>query len=146
MMTSDEKTLIPSLINYINSDLFTLENISSEVTLEVQKYDKNEDNEIELFSKEWGVIVSYLPLKFYRIIESYPDIYTYEEFDKKYIRNPKKCAYDRYGSTNMWRPLMILNRCPSITRFNFPYIKYFNIATLTSVLSVLISRVRNNES
>jgi hypothetical protein len=146
MMTSDEKTLIPSLINYINSDLFTLENISSEVTLEVQKYDKNDDNETELFSKEWGVIVSYLPLKFYRIIESYPDIYTYEEFDKKYIRNPKKCAYDRYGSTNMWRPLMILNRCPSITRFDFPYIKYFNIATFTSVLSVLISRVRNNES
>lgn len=146
MMTSDEKTLIPSLINYINSDLFTLENISSEVTLEVQKYDKNEQDEIELFSKEWGVIISYLPLKFYRIIESYPDIYTYEEFDKKYIRNPKMCAYERYGSTNMWRPLMILNRCPTITRFDFQFIKYFNITTFTSVLSVLISRVRNNES
>ena len=146
MMTSDEKTLIPSLINYINSDLFTLENISSEVTLEVQKYDKNEQDEVELFSKEWGVIISYLPLKFYRIIESYPDIYTYEEFDKKYIRNPKMCAYERYGSTNMWRPLMILNRCPTITRFDFQFIKYFNITTFTSVLSVLISRVRNNES
>lgn len=146
MMTSDEKTLIPSLINYINSDLFTLENISSEVTLEVQKYDKNEQDEVELFSKEWGVIISYLPLKFYRIIESYPDIYTYEEFDKKYIRNPKMCAYERYGSTNMWRPLMILNRCPTITRFDFQFIKYFNITTFTSVLSVLISRVRNSES
>jgi hypothetical protein len=146
MMTSDEKTLIPSLINYINSDLFTLENISSEVTLEVQKYDKNEQDEVELFSKEWGVIISYLPLKFYRIIESYPDIYTYEEFDKKYTRNPKMCAYERYGSTNMWRPLMILNRCPTITRFDFQFIKYFNITTFTSVLSVLISRVRNNES
>lgn len=142
MMTSDEKTLIPSLINYINSDLFTLENISSEITLEVQKQEKDE---AELTIQEWGVIASYLPLKFYRIIESYPDIYTYEEFDKKYTRNPKMCAYERYGSTNMWRPLMILNRCPTITRFDFEFIKYFNISTFTNVLSVLISRVRNHE-
>ena len=135
MMTSDQKTLIPSLISYINSDLFTLSNISDEVTLEVQKDNDTLD--------QWDVIVSYLPLKFYRIIESYPDIYSYEEFDKKYIRNPKMCAYDRYGTTNMWRPLMILNRCPSITRFDFPYIKYFNINALQSILSVLISRVQN---
>lgn len=135
MMTSDQKTLIPSLISYINSDLFTLSNISDEVTLEVQK-----DNDT---LNQWDVIISYLPLKFYRIIESYPDIYSYEEFDKKYIRNPKMCAYDRYGTTNMWRPLMILNRCPSITRFDFPYIKYFNINALQSILSVLISRVQN---
>lgn len=134
-MTSDQKTLIPSLISYINSDLFTLSNISDEVTLEVQKDNDTLD--------QWDVIVSYLPLKFYRIIESYPDIYSYEEFDKKYIRNPKMCAYDRYGTTNMWRPLMILNRCPSITRFDFPYIKYFNINALQSILSVLISRVQN---
>lgn len=140
MMTSDEKTLIPSLINYINSDLFTLENISSEVTLEVQKQENN-----ELTIQQWGVIASLLPLKFYRIIESYPDIYTYEEFDKKYTRNPKMCAYERYGSTNMWRPLMILNRCPTITRFDFQFIKYFNITAFTNVLSVLISRVRNHE-
>lgn len=135
MMTSDQKTLIPSLISYINSDLFTLSNISDEVTLEVQK-----DNDT---LNQWDVIISYLPLKFYRIIESYPDIYSYEEFDKKYIRNPKMCAYDRYGTTNMWRPLMILNRCPSITRFDFPYIKYFNINALQSIISVLISRVQN---
>lgn len=135
MMTSDQKTLIPSLISYINSDLFTLSNISDEVTLGVQKDNDTLD--------QWDVIVSYLPLKFYRIIESYPDIYSYEEFDKKYIRNPKMCAYDRYGTTNMWRPLMILNRCPSITRFDFPYIKYFNINALQSILSVLISRVQN---
>ena len=135
MMTSDQKTLIPSLINYINSDLFTLSNISDEVTLGVQKDDGS--------LNEWDIIDSYLPLKFYRIIESYPDIYSYEEFDKKYKRNPKMCAYDRYGSTNMWRPLMILNRCPSINRFDFPYIKYFNINALQSILSVLISRVRN---
>lgn len=134
-MTSDQKTLIPSLISYINSDLFTLSNISDEVTLEVQK-----DNDT---LNQWDVIISYLPLKFYRIIESYPDIYSYEEFDKKYIRNPKMCAYDRYGTTNMWRPLMILNRCPSITRFDFPYIKYFNINALQSIISVLISRVQN---
>jgi hypothetical protein len=143
MMTSDEKTLIPSLINYIRSDLFTLENISKEVTLEVQKQEKNEDGDLEITTQEWGVIFSYLPLDFYRIIESYPDIYSYEEFDKKYTRNPKLCAYDRYGSTNMWRPLMILNRCPSITKFDFQFIKYYNITTLTNILSVLISRVRN---
>lgn len=135
MMTSDQKTLIPSLISYINSDLFTLSNISDEVTLGVQKDNDTLD--------QWDVIISYLPLKFYRIIESYPDIYSYEEFDKKYIRNPKMCAYDRYGTTNMWRPLMILNRCPSITRFDFPYIKYFNINALQSIISVLISRVQN---
>ena len=35
MMTSDEKTLNPSLIQYINSDLFTLDNISSSVTLTI---------------------------------------------------------------------------------------------------------------
>lgn len=146
MMTSDEKTLISSLTNYINSDLFTLKNISTEVTLEVQKQYKDTDGTTTTDTYDWGVIASYLPLKFYRIIESYPDIYSYEEFDKKYIRNPKMCAYERYGSTNMWRPLMILNRCPSIMRFNFQYIKYFNIAAFTNVLSVLISRVRNNES
>ena len=139
MMTSDQKTLIPSLINYINSDSFTLENISSEITLGVQN--ETDPNILD----EWDVIISYLPLRFYRIIESVRDIYTYEEFDKRYIRNPKKCAYDKYGSTNMWRPLMILNRCPTINRFDFEYIKYFNIAVFTNVLSVLISRVRNSE-
>ena len=138
MMTSDEKTYIPSLINYINSDLFTLKNISDEITLGVQ----HTDGTLE----QWDTILSYLPLSFYRIIESYPDIYTYEEFDKKYLRNPKKCAYDRYGTTNMWRPLMILNRCPTITRFDFEFIRYYNIEAFQKIISVLISRVRNNES
>lgn len=94
---------------------------------------------------QWNVIVSYLPLRFYQIIESYPDIYTYEEFDKKYIRNPKMCAFEKYGTTNMWRPLMILNRCPTINRFDFEFIRYFDINVLTKVLSVLIARVQNNE-
>jgi hypothetical protein len=88
----------------------------------------------------WDVVISYLPLKFYRILESYPDMYTLEEFDEKYARNPKLCAYDRYGLTNMWRPLMILNRCPSIARFNFKFIRYYNIEKFTSVLAVLIAR------
>ena len=139
MMTSDEKTLIPSLINYINSDLFTLKNISNEVTLGVYH---QPDGTLD----QWDTIISYLPLNFYRIIESFPDIYTYEEFDPKYKRNPKRCAYDKYGSTNMWRPLMILNRCPTINRFDFDFIPYYNINAFQSILSVLISRVRNNES
>lgn len=139
LMTSDQKTLIPSLINYINSDLFTLKNISKEITLSIQ------DKEDPSLMDQWNVIVSYLPLRFYQIIESYPDIYTYEEFDKKYIRNPKMCAYEKYGTTNMWRPLMILNRCPTINRFDFEFIRYFDINVLTKVLSVLIARVQNNE-
>lgn len=138
-MTSDQKTLIPSLINYINSDLFTLKNISNEITLSIQ------DKEDPTLMDKWNVIISYLPLRFYRIIESYPDIYTYEEFDKKYTRNPKMCAYERYGTTNMWRPLMILNRCPSINRFDFDYIRYFDANVFTKILSILISRVQNNE-
>jgi hypothetical protein len=97
-----------------------------------------QDDEID--AKRWEAVISYLPLEFFRLIESFPDMYTIEKFDVKYNQNPKMCAYDRYGTTNMWRPLMILNRCPSITRFNFQFIKYYNIERLTSVLSVLIAR------
>lgn len=138
MITSDQKTLVPSLLEYINSDLFTLENISSSTTLVVP-----DEISIDGNMKKWEVVINYLPLKFYKLIESYPDIYTIEEFDKKYIRNPKMCAYDRYGTTNMWRALMILNRCPSITKFDFDFIRYFNIATFSNILSVLIARVQN---
>ena len=137
MMTSDEKTLVPSLIHYIESDLFTFENISSSVTLEAS------ENDILDNPAKWEAVISYLPLKFYRIIDSIGDMFTIEEFDKKYIRNPKMCAYDRYGTTNMWRPLMILNRCPNIMDFNFEYIRYYNIEKFTNILSVLISRVQS---
>ena len=140
MMTSDEKTLNPSLIQYINSDLFTLDNISSSVTLTIPDGVSN-DGSIE----KWETVVNYLPLEFYKLIESYPNMYSVEEFDKKYIRNPKLCAYERYGLTNMWRPLMILNRCPTINRFNFEFIRYYNITEFSNVLSVLISRAKNNE-
>lgn len=138
IMTSDEKTIIPSLINYLNSDLFTLDNISSSVKLTIP-------NDADNSSTSWESVVSYLPLKFYRLIESYQDIYSIEKFDKKYIRNPKMCAYERYGSTNMWRPLMILNRCPTINRFNFEFIRYYDITKFTSIVSVLMSRVQNDE-
>lgn len=136
-MTSDEKTYIPSLLANIRSDLFTLDNISKSVRL-VQEDELRQDDEID--AKRWDAVISYLPLDFFRLIESFPDMYTVEKFDVKYNQNPKMCAYDRYGTTNMWRPLMILNRCPSITRFNFQFIKYYNIERLTSVLSVLIAR------
>ena len=138
-MTSDEKTLLPSLLNYINSDLFTFDNIASSITLV-----KDSDN-ISLADEKWDVGINYLPLKFYRIIDSITDIYVIEEFDKKYIRNPKMCAYERYGSTNMWRPLMILNRCPTIMDFNFKFIRYYDIEKFTNILSVLISRVEGSE-
>ena len=147
-MTSDEKTVVPALLNYIRSDLFTFGNLSSNVTLTVPsettivKADElieDEDNP----STSWKSVISYLPLDFYRLIESYPNMVTTEEFDKKYIRNPKMCAYERYGSTNMWRPLMILNRCPTINDFNFDkFIRYYNITTFSNVLSVIISRAQ----
>ena len=137
MMTSDEKTLLPSLLNYINSDLFTFDNISSSVTL-VRPIDSSN---ISLAKSD--VVINYLPLKFYQIIDSINGIYTIEEFDKKYIRNPKMCAYDRYDTTNMWRPLMILNRCPTIMDFNFKFIRYYDIEKFTNILSVLISRVQS---
>lgn len=135
-MTSDEKTLLPSLLDYINSDLFTLNNISSSVTLVKPS---SEDSSVV----KWDAIIEYLPLKFYRIIDSINGIYTIEQFDKKYIRNPKLCAYERYDTTNMWRPLMILNRCPTIMDFNFEFIRYYDIEKFTNILSVLISRVQS---
>lgn len=137
MMTSDAKTLVPSLIKYIESDLFTFKNISSSVTLVAPEYDIL--NNLAM----WDVVVSYLPLKFYKIIDTIPDMIQVEEFDPKYIRNPKKCAYDKYKTTNMWRPLMILNRCPTIMDFNFKYIRYYNIEKFSNILSLLISRVQS---
>jgi hypothetical protein len=136
MMDSDQKTLVPSLISYIRSDLFTLDNISSSVTLQVE----NTDGSLS----QWESIIKYLPLEFYQMIESYPDMVVTELFKDKYLRNPKLCAYERYGTTNMWRPLMILNRCPTITRFDFKFIRYYNITKFSEVLSVLMSRARNN--
>lgn len=137
MMTSDEKTLVPSLIKYIESDLFTFKNISSSVTLEAL------ENDILDNPAKWDVVVAYLPLKFYDIINSIPDMVHIEEFDKKYIHNPKLCAYERYKTTNMWRPLMLLNKCPTIMDFNFKYIRYYNIEKFSNILSVLISRVQS---
>lgn len=137
-MTSDEKTLVPSLIDYINSDLFTLDNISSSVVLST-----NDNTPLQNKSQSWEAVISHLPLKFYRLIESYPDIYTFEKFDKRYMRNPKLCAYEKYDTTNMWRPLMILNRCSTIMDFDFEYIKYYNITKFSEILSLLIVRVQH---
>lgn len=137
MMTSDEKTLLPSLLNLIRSDLFTFKNITSSVTLIA-----NEDDILGNLSG-WGAVISMMPLEFFDIINSMEDMVTIEKFDKKYIRNPKMCAYERYGTTNMWRPLMILNKCPTIMNFDFEYIRYYNIERLSSIISVLISRVQS---
>lgn len=128
-MNSDEKTKVLDLLRLERSDLFAFQNITKSVKLSTPD------------SEPWYAVIQMLPLEFYRIIENYPNIYTTEKFDIKYIRNPKKCAYDRYGTTNMWRPLMILNRCPSINDFNFEYIRYFNIENFQKIISVLISRM-----
>lgn len=151
MMNSDTKTLLPSLIENIQSDLFTFENITNSKTLAITNTTSNaviNDGIISNISTtdilfRWNVIINTLPLKYREFIESYPDIYTIEKFDKKYIHNPKLCAYERYGTTNMWRPLMSLNKCSSITRFNFDYIKYYNITVFSKLISVLMSRNSN---
>lgn len=137
-MTSDQKTLVPSLIKLINSDLFTFNNISSSVTLVANEPDI-EGNDLS----KWDVVISQLPLKFFDVINDIDGISTTENFEMKYLRNPKKCAYEKYGTTNMWRPLMILNKCPTIMDFNFKFIKYYNIEKFTNILSVLISRVQS---
>lgn len=129
-MTSDEKTSVRDLISLERSDLFTFQNITKSIKL------TNPDSE-----QSWYAVTEMLPLEFYRIIEGIPNMYTVEKFDPKYIRNPKMCAYDRYGTTNMWRPLMILNRCPSVTDFKFEYIRYFNIENFQKIISVLMSRM-----
>lgn len=128
-MTSDEKTRVQDLLQLERSDLFTFRNITKSVQLSTPD------------SEPWYAVVEMLPLEFYRIIEGIPNMYTTEKFDPKYIRNPKMCAYDRYGTTNMWRPLMILNRCPSITMFNFEYIRYFNIEQFQRIMSILMARM-----
>lgn len=151
MMTSDEKTVVPALLKYIRSDLFAFGNLSKNVKLTVPSTtsiitnDSLIDTDTTNPSMSWNAVVSYLPLEFFRLIESYPNIYTTEAFDPKYIRNPKKCAYDRYQTTNMWRPLMVLNRCPSITQFNFKFIRYYDTEIFPKVLSVLIARAQNHE-
>lgn len=140
-MTSDEKSVLPSLLSYIKSDLFTFDNISDSVKLSTEESQMVDD---VLNEHTWETVISYLPIEYFRLIESYPDMISIEKFDPKYARNPKLCAYDRYGLTNMWRPLMILNRCPSITRFNFPFIRYYNIEKFTTVLAVLIARCQSS--
>ena len=125
MMDSDVKTLMPYLLKLIRSDLFTFKNITSSVTLEAPETDILDN------PAKWDVVINMLPLKFFELIESINDMVSIEEFDEK------------YGTTNMWRPLMILNKCPTIMDFNFKYIRYYNIEKFSSILSVLISRAQD---
>ena len=154
-MTSDEKTSIPSLLKYESSDLYTVGNISKSIIVNLQNDDvrlmlKNAKDVTYVPPHRWEVMLSYLPLEFYRLIESYQTgmnehMYDIEEFDPKYRCNPKLYAYDKYGMTNMWRPIMILNRCANITDFNFKFIRYYNIQSFSKVMSVLISRMQHDE-
>lgn len=141
-MTSDEKTLLTSLKTYINSDLYTLGNISKSVTLQVPTREPIIDGYQP--PNKWEAVIQYLPLEFFDLLESYNDansiLYRMEKFDTKYTCNPKLYAYDKYGMTNMWRPIMILNKCPSITMFRFPMIKYYDLNVFNEIMSVLISR------
>jgi hypothetical protein len=74
-------------------------------------------------------------------------MYRVEKFDKtKYACNPKKYAYDKYGLTNMWRPIMILNKCPTITDFDMEYIKYYDMTNFSKIMSIFISRMQHSEA
>lgn len=163
MMTSDEKTVIPSLLKYESSDLFTIGNISKSITVNLQNDDVramlndianriNNGDELPPYipPHRWEVVLNYLPLEFYRLIESYQlnnneRMFYVEDFNYKLYRcNPKRYAFDKYGITNMWRPIMILNRCANITDFNFKFIRYYDIKNFSKVMSVLISRMQHD--
>ena len=151
-MTSDEKTSVSSLMNYIHSDLFTIGNISKSITLTTPQKEPMVDNYQP--PNSWEAVIDYLPLEFFDMIESYNMInsptmrmYRVEEFNReKYACNPKKYAYDKYGLTNMWRPIMILNKCPAIIDFDMKYIKYYDMTNFSKVMSVLISRMQHSEA
>lgn len=130
MMTSDVKTNLSSLINHQRSDMFSIDNISSLKTVSIQG-----DSNIE-----FEVNMNLIPMEFYRLIESRPNMFTVEKFDKKFMYDPKGCAYARYGITNLWRPLLILNRCRSAMDFNLDRIRYFNIENLSDIMAILIGR------
>jgi hypothetical protein len=148
MMTSDEKTSIPSLLKYIHSDLYTLGNISESVKLTVPRTSEEQMVDNYISPNQWEVITKYLPLEFYEMLNSYnanSQLFRYEDFDPKYIYNPKLYAYDKYELTNMWRPIMILNKCPTILEFNFKRIRYYDMTELSRLMSVLISRAQHSE-
>lgn len=146
-MTSDEKTSISSLLKYENSDLFTIGNISKTVTLTAPRTSPTVDGYTP--PNSWEAVIQYLPLEFFSMLESYnlydtSKIYNVEKFNHKYARNPKLYAYDKYGLTNMWRPIMILNKCPSIIDFDFEYIKFYDMTRFSNIMSVLISRMQHS--
>ena len=146
-MTSDEMTSISSLLRYINSDLYTIGNISESVTLTVPRTKEEQMVDYYIQPNQWEAITKYLPLEFYEMLNSYNTngrLYRYEEFDHKYNYNPKRYAYDKYGLTNMWRPIMLLNKCPSILDFKFERIRYYDMTELTKIMSVLISRAQHS--
>ena len=58
MMTSDVKTLVPSLIDYINSDLFTLENISSSVILQQQNDEDSNSQKDDVNASQWEAVIN----------------------------------------------------------------------------------------
>lgn len=151
-MTSDEMTSVSSLMNYVHSDLFMLGNISKSVTLQKPQTEQMVDGYQP--PNTWEAVISYLPLDFFEMIESYNALssttmkmYQVEKFDKaKYRCNPKKYAYDKYGLTNMWRPIMILNKCQSILDFDMEYIKYYDMTNFSKIMSVFISRMQHSEA
>jgi len=146
MMTSEQKTSISSLMDYINSDLYAIGNISNTTTLTVPQTEQLRGTYLP--PNKWEIVLNYIPLEFFQLIQTYDEygnMINYEPFDQaKYKHNPKLYAFDKYGLTNMWRPIMILNRCPSILDFDFKIIRYFDIKNFSMLMAILISRMERS--
>lgn len=85
----------------------------------------------------------------YNVLDDYTDILdTYlidvtlsPEEVKKYKYNPKRMAYDLYGSTDLYSFILYINKYASIREFtlNDPNIKLIHVDNLTTILSSILS-------
>ena len=86
----------------------------------------------------------------YNVLDDYMDILdTYlidvalsPEEVKKYKYNPKRMAYDLYGSTDLYSFILYINKYSSIREFTLsdPNIKLIHVDNLTSILSTIYSK------
>ena len=76
------------------------------------------------------------------ILDSYLiDVALSPEEVKKYKYNPKRMAYDLYGSTDLYSFILYINKYASIREFtlNDPNIKLIHVDNLTAILSSILS-------
>lgn len=76
------------------------------------------------------------------VLEDYfIDVVLNPEEVKKYRYNPKRMAYDLYGSTDLFSFILYINRLSSVKEFNLdnPNIKLMHVDNLSKFLSNIIS-------